>query len=95
MKKQYHTGRIYIGNTMIPLAIWNGEKDYRSLPPNSLINTLPGAVHIVQLHNNLSEFLIKTLINAGANAILIWARDHKAYHNNVAALQTISQGRLQ
>jgi hypothetical protein len=94
---KYLKGRAYDGDRMCPWVIWDGVRAYRNSPPPGLLQTenLNGRIVIAQIKSRTAGIeTIDAILKAGAESVVLWARDHKTYRAIVQNVKRQSDGWL-
>jgi hypothetical protein len=91
----YFKGRIYHGAEVHHYVVWDGVRDYQSLPPVAgvLATEFPagtGTVYIAQIGKpgRSVRTALLGLIATGSNThVILWARDHRTYRDIVKEME--------
>ena len=94
----FFKGRLFDGKQMKPFIVWDGRRNYASIPPPELAAAghLHGRVVITQIGKAFNMNLIESiLVTANCDSLIIWARDVAMYKTIVETISAKADMRLQ
>jgi hypothetical protein len=98
MGAKYFKGRMLQGDRTYRYVVWDGVRDYKSIPPVPQLvvaERLSGeTLGIVQVKKRVSRSALSVLLQAHGS-VIFWARDHAVYRAIVDGIEAFADARMQ